>query len=170
MENKTKKEIVKMLLNKEISNEDEEELINLLVDEPISIDVDKEDKRNIKTGDKIADIITNFAGSWTFILGFVVFLVAWIFLNMYVLTNLDPYPFILLNLLLSCIAALQAPIIMMSQNREAKRDTLRSKNDYRTDLKSELILEELHNKMEKLEKNQKLILKEIEQMKKNDQK
>lgn len=166
MENKTKKEIVKTLLNKEISIEDEEELLNLLIDEPISIDVDKEDIKNIKFGDKIADKITRFAGSWTFILGFVIFLLTWILLNLYVFKNLDPYPFILLNLLLSCIAALQAPVIMMSQNREAKRDSLRSKNDYRTDLKSELILEELHNKMEKIEKTQKQILKELEQLKK----
>ncbi len=168
MENKTKKEIVKMLLNKEISSEDEEELLDLLIDQPISIDVDKEDKKNIKLGDKIADRITSLAGSWPFIFGFVIFLLAWIFLNLYIFTDLDPYPFILLNLLLSCIAALQAPIIMMSQNREAKRDSLRSKNDYRTDLKSELILEELHNKMEKIEKNQKLILKEIEHLKNGD--
>lgn len=166
MENKTKKEIVKSLLNKEISIEDEEELLNLLIDEPISIDVDKEDIKNIKFGDKVADKITRFAGSWTFILGFVIFLLTWILLNLYVFKNLDPYPFILLNLLLSCIAALQAPVIMMSQNREAKRDSLRSKNDYRTDLKSELILEELHNKMEKIEKTQKQILKELEQLKK----
>lgn len=160
--NKTKKEIVKMLLNKEISIDDEEELLNLLIDEPISIDVDKENLKNIKFGDKIADKITKFVGSWPFILGFSGFLIAWILLNLYVLENLDPYPFILLNLLLSCIAALQAPIIMMSQNREAQRDSLRSKNDYRIDLKSELILEELHDKIEKIEANQKIILKEIE--------
>ena len=84
-------------------------------------------------------------------------------INLYMLDNLDPYPFILLNLVLSCIAALQAPVIMMSQNREAKRDSLMSKNDYRTDLKSELILEELH---EKIEKKQKEILKLLEGRKK----
>ena len=77
----------------------------------------------------------------------------------------DPYPFILLNLLLSCISAIQAPIIMMSQNRQAAKDSLRNQNDYRTDLKSELILEELHDKMEKILDNQKQILKEIEEKK-----
>ncbi len=163
---KSKKEIVKMLLNKEFAEGDEEDLLNLLIDEPISIDVDKEEQKNIKLGDKIADKLTAIAGSWGFILGFSLFLIIWILLNLFVFDNLDPYPFILLNLLLSCIAALQAPIIMMSQNREAKRDSLRSKNDYRTDLKSELILEELHDKMEKIEKNQKEILKEIENLKK----
>lgn len=164
---KTKKEIVKMLLNnKEITIDDEEELLDLLIDEPISIDALKEEEKNIKFGDRIADKITKFVGSWTFILGFSSFLIIWIIINLYMLDNLDPYPFILLNLVLSCIAALQAPVIMMSQNREAKRDSLRSKNDYRTDLKSELILEELHDKIEKIEKNQKEILKLLESRKK----
>lgn len=160
---KTKKEIVKMLLNnKEINIDDEDELLDLLIDEPISIDALKEEEKNIKFGDKVADKITKFVGSWTFILGFSSFLIIWVLINLYLINNLDPYPFILLNLVLSCIAALQAPIIMMSQNREAKRDSLRSKNDYRIDLKSELILEELHDKIEKIEANQKLILKALE--------
>lgn len=164
---KTKKEIVKMLLNnKEITIDDEEDLLDLLIDEPISIDALKEEEKNIKFGDRVADKITKFVGSWTFILGFSSFLIIWIIINLYMFDNLDPYPFILLNLVLSCIAALQAPVIMMSQNREAKRDSLRSKNDYRTDLKSELILEELHNKIEKIEKNQKEILKLLESRKK----
>ena len=164
---KTKKEIVKMLLNnKEITIDDEEDLLDLLIDEPISIDALKEEEKNIKFGDIVADKITKFVGSWTFILGFSSFLIIWIIINLYMLDNLDPYPFILLNLVLSCIAALQAPVIMMSQNREAKRDSLRSKNDYRTDLKSELILEELHNKIENIEKNQKEILKLLESRKK----
>ena len=91
----------------------------------------------------------------------IIFLSSWIILNLYFIKNWDPYPFILLNLILSCIAALQAPIIMMSQNRESKKDSLRSSNDYKTDLKSELILEELHNKIQKLEANQNKILKYI---------
>ncbi len=158
---KTKKEIVKMLLNQNLETEDEEELIDLLIDNSIAVDVDKQDKENEKFGDKIADKITKFAGSWGFILGFTTFLILWIILNLTIFKNLDPYPFILLNLLLSCIAALQAPIIMMSQNRAAKKDSMRSKNDYKTDLKSELILEELHDKMEKIISNQNKILKEL---------
>ena len=75
--------------------------------------------------------------------------------------SVDPYPFILLNLVLSCIASLQAPIIMMSQNREAKKDSIRNKNDYRTDLKSELILESLHDDLDKILKNQSKILEYI---------
>ena len=159
MQNKnSKKEIVKMLLKKDINVTDEEDLINMLINEPISVDTDKESDLNRSFGDYLADKITEIAGSWPFIIGLVIFLLLWIILNIFILTNADPYPFILLNLLLSCIAALQEPIIMMSQNREAKKDRLRSSNDYKTDLKSELILEDLHNKMSQIIKNQNKII------------
>ena len=162
---RTKQEIVKMLLNQNLETENEEELIELLIDKPIAVDIDKQDKQSEKIGDKIADKLTAIAGSWPFIIGFSIFLILWIVLNVYIFKNLDPYPFILLNLVLSCIAALQAPVIMMSQNRAAKKDSLRAQNDYRTDLKSELILEELHDKIEKIIANQNKILKYIEQEK-----
>ena len=149
---RTKKEIVKMLLrNSELEEQDEEELLDLLIDQPISIDVDKQEEAKMTKGDKIADKLSEVAGSWTFIIIFILFLLAWIGLNTFILTGdnaIDPYPFILLNLVLSCIAAIQAPIIMMSQNRQAEKDSLRNQNDYRTDLKSELILEALHDHME----------------------
>lgn len=160
--NKTKKEIVRMLLNSDIDEKDEAELLDLLVDQPISIDVDKEEDEKKTKGDIIADKISEVAGSWAFIIGFLLFLGFWILLNTLILkkgSEVDPYPFILLNLVLSCIAALQAPIIMMSQNRQAKKDTLRDQNDYRIDLKSELILEELHDKMDDILRNQKEIQK-----------
>ncbi len=164
---KTKKEIVKMLLkNNELDEKDEEELLDLLIDQPISIDVDKQEEAKMTKGDYIADKVSEIAGSWKFILGFSGFLLFWIILNTILIKEgkeIDPYPFILLNLLLSCLAALQAPIIMMSQNRQAAKDSLRNQNDYRTDLKSELILEELHDKMEKILQNQKNILKKIEE-------
>lgn len=162
----TKKEIVKMLLkNNELDSKDEEELLDLLVDQPISIDVDKQEEAKMTFGDRVADKVSEVAGSWGFIIGFSAFLLFWIVLNTVILSEgnaIDEYPFILLNLLLSCIAALQAPIIMMSQNRQAAKDSLRNQNDYRTDLKSELILEELHDKMELILKNQKKIMKELE--------
>ena len=94
-----------------------------------------------------------------------VFLFCWVVLNTIVLTGdtaIDPYPFILLNLVLSCISALQAPFIMMSQNRQAAKDSLRNQNDYRTDLKSELILESLHHQMDMILRNQKRIIRYIE--------
>ena len=160
---KTKKEIVKMLLNKNLDIEDEEQLLDLLIDQPIAVDVDKQDKDTEKLGDKVADKLTEVAGSWSFIIGFTLFLILWILLNLYAFKNVDPYPFILLNLVLSCVAALQAPIIMMSQNRAAKKDSMRSQNDYKTDLKSELILEDLHDKMEKIITNQNKIIKSLEE-------
>ena len=160
---KAKKEIVKMLLNKNLDIEDEEQLLDLLIDQPIAVDVDKQDKDTEKLGDKVADKLTEVAGSWSFIIGFTLFLILWILLNLYAFKNVDPYPFILLNLVLSCVAALQAPIIMMSQNRAAKKDSMRSQNDYKTDLKSELILEDLHDKMEKIITNQNKILKSLEE-------
>ena len=168
MENKkAKKEIVEMLLKKKLDTVDETDLINMLIDEPIAIDVDKQEDATRTFGDKLADKLTEIAGSWKFIIGMIIFLLSWILLNLLVIDNADPYPFILLNLILSCIAALQAPIIMMSQNREAKKDSLRSSNDYKTDLKSELILEELHNEIKKLTANQNKILKYIEEQEKN---
>lgn len=154
-----------LLKNNSLDEKDEEELIDLLVDQPISIDIDKQEEAKMTFGDKVADKVSEIAGSWGFILGFSLFLIFWIILNGVILTGnnkIDSYPFILLNLLLSCIAALQAPIIMMSQNRQAEKDSLRNQNDYRTDLKSELILEELHHKMDLLLKNEKKILSYIE--------
>jgi|GEM_PF-315878 len=168
---RTKKDIVRMLLrNNELEEQDEEELLNLLIDQPIAIDVDKQEEAKMTRGDRFADKLSEVAGSWTFILIFVLFLLAWIVLNTVVLTSkeaIDPYPFILLNLVLSCISALQAPIIMMSQNRQAEKDSLRNQNDYRTDLKSELILESLHDQMNSILKNQRQILKYIKEEEEN---
>ena len=170
----TKKELVKMLLkNNELESKDEEELLDLLIDQPISIDVDKLEESKMSKGDKIADKLSEIAGSWTFIIIFVLFLIGWIILNSIILVEgqqIDAYPFILLNLVLSCIAAIQAPIIMMSQNRQAAKDSLRNQNDYRTDLKSELILESLHDDMEKILKNQTKILKYIKEREESNEK
>ncbi len=164
---RTKKDIVKMLLrNNELEEQDEEELLNLLIDQPIAIDVDKQEEAKMTKGDHFADKLSEIAGSWTFIFLFIAFLLGWIILNTVILAKgeaIDPYPFILLNLVLSCIAALQAPIIMMSQNRQAEKDSLRNQNDYRTDLKSELILESLHDQMNLILKNQRQILKYIKE-------
>lgn len=171
---RTKKEIVKMLLrNNELAEQDEEELLNLLIDQPISIDVDKQEESKMTLGDRVADKVSEVAGSWTFIIIFILFLVGWIILNTAILTSgneIDPYPFILLNLVLSCIAAIQAPIIMMSQNRQAAKDSLRNQNDYRTDLKSELILETLHEHINVMIKNQNKIIKLLESDGNNDKK
>ena len=159
----TKKEIVKLLLNQNLEEGNEEELMDSLVKEPVAIDIIKEDEESKSFGERLADKLTKVAGSWSFLLCFILFLIVWIILNLYAFESIDPYPFILLNLLLSCISAVQAPIIMMSQNRAAKKDSIRSKNDYKTDLKSELILEDLHEKMEKIIANQNKILNKLEE-------
>lgn len=106
-------------------------------------------------GQQISDKIAEVAGSWAFILTFMFLLIVWISLNYWVLINkaFDPYPFILLNLVLSCIAALQAPIIMMSQNRQESKDRLRAENDFLIDQKTEIIIEELYTKICVLEEN-----------------
>ena len=111
-------------------------------------------------GQKVSDKMARFGGSWSFILIFFCILLVWISINVFlpVQSRFDPYPFILMNLVLSCVAAIQAPIIMMSQNRQSKKESLRNQNDYRTDLKSEIILEELHEQMHEILKNQKKII------------
>lgn len=101
-------------------------------------------------GERTADKVAKFGGSWTFILSFAVVLIAWITLNVVGLSAkpFDPYPFILLNLVLSCLAAMQAPVIMMSQGRQGTKDRLRAENDYRVNLKAELEIRQLHEKID----------------------
>lgn len=157
---KNKKDIVRILLKQNLEERDEADLLEMLVDNPLSVDVDKQEEDELTTGQKAADKISEVAGSWGFILGFVAFLVFWIILNGLLLKSgaMDPYPFILLNLMLSCLAAIQAPIIMMSQNRQSEKDRCRSQNDYRINLKNELITEMLHHQLETVIKNQSKIL------------
>ncbi|MCZ8179598.1 MAG: DUF1003 domain-containing protein [Rhizobium sp.] len=101
-------------------------------------------------GQRLADSIARVGGSWSFIIGFMVFLVAWVILNTVILTtrSLDPYPFIFLNLILSMLAAIQAPIIMMSQNRQAERDRFMAAKDYEINLKAEIEVLALHQKID----------------------
>lgn len=167
MAKRKKEDLIRIILNQGNidATENYDELIELLIDEPIAINVEKDEERSF--GEKIADTITHIVGSWTFIILFCFFLVFWVILNL-VMVKIDPYPFILLNLLLSCISAIQAPIIMMSQNREAKKESLKSLNSFKTTIKSELILEELHDQIDELINNQKEIMKYINERKKSD--
>ena len=112
-----------------------------------------EDQEHADTlGQRVADKVATFGGSWTFIISFMTFLLAWIGFNAFFLLNkgFDPYPFILLNLILSCLAALQAPVIMMSQNRQEEKDRERAKKDYMINLKSEVEIRLLHDKIDHL--------------------
>ncbi|MFN2531960.1 MAG: DUF1003 domain-containing protein [Pyrinomonadaceae bacterium] len=128
---------------------------NLLVSQRVTRNINVEMEERATIGQRIADKVASFGGSWTFIIIYVSFLVAWIGLNTFLLARygrgdsgaqFDPYPYILLNLMLSMTAALQAPIIMMSQNRAAEKDRLAAEQDFRVNLKSELMLEELMRK------------------------
>lgn len=125
-----------------------------------------EDTANLTLGQRVADKVADFGGSWTFIISFVVFLLVWIFINAFVFFNkgFDPYPFILLNLILSCVAALQAPVIMMSQNRQEEKDRSRAKNDYMVNLKSELEIRLLHEKLDHLILHQEQTLIEVQKV------
>lgn len=160
--NKTKKEMAKILIDKNIDSLSQDELIDLILDENVAVDVDKEADSHKNVAQRMADKLTGFIGTWKFIIICSIFLFSWIILNLYFIKT-DPYPFILLNLVLSCLAAIQAPIIMMSQNRENERERRRNQNDYKVDLKSELILEVLYDQVEEIRKNQKKILKFIEE-------
>jgi uncharacterized membrane protein len=114
--------------------------------------VNREFERSLTFGEKLSDRVAAVGGSWSFIVGFCVFLLAWAVLNTVLLvqTAFDPYPFIFLNLLLSMLAALQAPIIMMSQNRQAAKDRLAAALDYEVNLRAEAAVAELHDKVDRL--------------------
>ena len=124
----------------------------------------EDEKQDLTFGQKLADKVADFGGSWTFIIIFMSFLFFWILLNVFWFANkgFDPYPFILLNLILSCIAAIQAPVIMMSQNRQEEKDRDRAKKDFKINLKSELEIRELHEKVDHLIINYQQELLEIQ--------
>lgn len=136
-------------------------------DEEKSLVSQVEDEIELRTyGQIVADKVADFGGSWKFIILFGVFILIWICVNIYFLTNkgFDPYPFILLNLILSCLAALQAPVIMMSQNRQEEKDRERGKKDYMINLKSELEIRMLHEKLDHLIMHQQEELIEIQKI------
>jgi uncharacterized membrane protein len=135
--------------------------------EGVSIVSSLEEDLGIRTfGQKVADRVAAFGGSWKFIILFGIFILLWILANIYLLLNkgFDPYPFILLNLILSCLAALQAPVIMMSQNRQEEKDRERAKKDYMINLKSELEIRMLHEKLDHLIMHQQEELIEIQKV------
>ena len=136
----------------QLSTLDKEVLETMARHSVIAHDVEAELDQSLTFGQRIADKVASFGGSWTFIISFLVFMAIWMLINIYVLANkpFDPYPFILLNLVLSCIAAMQAPVIMMSQNRQEDKDRSRSEHDYQVNLKAELEIQQLHQKLDHL--------------------
>jgi uncharacterized membrane protein len=125
---------------------------------PISTNVDEDYSEQTTFGQRMADLVTDFGGSWTFLIIFLIVLVIWVILNSFILitfgSTFDPYPYIFLNLILSLIAAIQAPIILMSQNRQSYKDRLRAQHDYEVNLKAELEIAGLHEKIDSLRQEQ----------------
>ena len=146
-------------LNKEVID-------SIQSDKFISEDEDSSDESQLTWSQKVSDRVAAFGGSWTFIIAFIVGMLIWMSINTFWFFHVtfDPFPFIFLNLILSCIAALQAPIIMMSQNRQEEKDRERAKKDFRINLKSELEIRLLHNKLDHLMMHQQQELIEIQKI------
>ena len=164
--NRYREKYVDVFLSKQIGKLTslEKTVLKSLKDQTTLTDkLDGEELLTMTYGQRIADKVASFGGSWTFIIAFGVFLLVWICINIYWLGNkgFDPYPFILLNLILSSLAAIQAPVIMMSQNRQEDKDRERGKKDYMINLKSELEVRMLHEKMDHLIINQQQEVLEI---------
>ena len=141
----------------------DEEVLALLASSRVSVNTVKETKKSYTLGQRAADKIARFAGSWAFIFSFVGVLLLWMAVNIIMAADaFDPYPFILLNLVLSCVAAIQAPLIMMSQNRQEEKDRQRAENDYKVNLKTEILIEDLYKKTNRILARQDAILKYLE--------
>lgn len=150
----------------ELSQLEREVVDSLTAQETLTENTNLTFAQNATLGERIADRVASFGGSWRFIASFALLIACWIALNASALLApaFDPYPFILLNLILSCLAAVQAPIIMMSQNRMEERDRLRAENDYQINLKADLEIRHLHEKLDVLLKHQWQKLLEIQQI------
>ena len=144
---KENRKLIKEVLRDIQKDMTDEEVLALLADSRVSVNP-SEEKEKYTLGQRAADAIAKFAGSWAFIFSFTGGLVLWMVVNALLAARaFDPYPFILLNLVLSCIAAIQAPLIMMSQNRHEEKDRRRAENDYKVNLKTEIMIEDLYDKV-----------------------
>lgn len=167
--NKYRKKYLESILQDEVgqlSSLEQDVLKSISENEVMTTNIEPEIERRLSFGERVADSIAEFGGSWTFIICFFTFILGWMLCNIFLLSKdpFDVYPFILLNLILSCLAAIQAPIIMMSQNRQSVKDRQRSEHDYKVNLKAELEIRLLHEKIDHLilQQNQKLL--EIQQI------
>lgn len=159
----------------DVENElEDEEIIHLVLQKTVAENINHGKLNNKKKSDntfgqKAADNLAKFAGSWKFVIGFGTFLICWIIFNIYLgQKSFDPYPFILLNLILSCLAAIQAPLIMMSQNRQEEKDRRRAENDYKVNLKTEIIIQDIHKKLDEIIKNQEITTNETTKINQKD--
>jgi uncharacterized membrane protein len=150
----------------ELANIDKDVMFAIKNNSILSENIQEEIEAELSLGQRIADKVASFGGSWTFIIIFFLFILVWILINvwLFVAKPFDPFPFILLNLLLSCIAAIQAPIIMMSQNRQEQKDRQRGEHDYKINLKAELEIKILSEKIDHLLVHQNRKLLEIQEI------
>ncbi len=160
--NDERRKVIKELLDVTDREFTDEELIRQLTMTGITQKAAQDEKSTL--GQRAADAVARFAGSWAFIFSFIAVMVLWMAGNVLLASRaFDAYPFILLNLVLSCIAAVQAPLIMMSQNRQEAKDRQRAENDYRVNLKNELIIDDLYRKLDRILENQQRIDQRLEQ-------
>lgn len=165
---KSNKKLIREIISDVKHDMSDEEILNMLANSRVSANPQKE---KYTVGQRAADRIAKFAGSWAFIFSFTAVLILWMAGNILLAKRaFDPYPFILLNLVLSCVAAIQAPLIMMSQNRQEEKDRRRAENDYKVNLKTEIMIEDLHDKMNKIIAKQVILEKLIRDEKNNSDK
>ena len=158
---KENRKLIKEVLEDIRHDMTDEEVLNMLADSKISVSPQNE-KEKSTLGQRAADTIAQFAGSWAFIFSFTGVLILWMIVNAVLAAKaFDPYPFILLNLVLSCVAAIQAPLIMMSQNRQEEKDRRRAENDYRVNLKTEIMIEDIYDKINAILAKQTALEKEL---------
>jgi len=148
-------DINELIVSEELQVKQLEELVQNAVNEEKMLTcklIEREENSTLTLGQRLADKVADFGGSWIFIIAFGAFILIWVLMNIYWIMHqaFDPYPFIFLNLILSCLAALQAPIIMMSQNRQEEKDRIRARSDYMINLKSEMEIRSLHSKIDLL--------------------
>ena len=166
--NDERRKVIKELLDVTDREFTDEELIRQLTLTGITQRAAQDEKSTL--GQRAADAVARFAGSWAFIFSFIAVMVLWMAGNVLLASRaFDAYPFILLNLVLSCIAAVQAPLIMMSQNRQEAKDRQSAENDYRVNLKNELIIDDLYRKLDRILENQQRIDQRLERLEQNNQ-
>ena len=165
---KENRKLLKEVLNDIRQDMTDEEVLDLLADSKVSVRPEG-GKEKYTLGQRAADLIAKFAGSWAFIFSFSGVLILWMVVNVLLAAGaFDPYPFILLNLVLSCVAAIQAPLIMMSQNRQEEKDRRRAENDYKVNLKTEIMIEDLYDKVNAILAKQSALERQVREDRKEE--
>ena len=167
---KENRKLLREVLNDIRRDMTDEEVLDLLADSKVSVRPEG-GKEKYTLGQRAADSIAKFAGSWAFIFSFSGVLILWMVVNVLLAAGaFDPYPFILLNLVLSCVAAIQAPLIMMSQNRQEEKDRRRAENDYKVNLKTEIMIEDLYDKVNAILAKQSALERQVQECRKEESK